>query len=305
MKKIILLINLLILGMIFNSCGDNKEIPESKPVQESIHIYKTDIGYIGDFTVNDEGEVFYLYKSSSKGDSTPYIKKISKEGEIQILKLSPSYGSFEQMINYEGIISYVDYESDIVNYSTKTSEISYYKIKNNKYQSSPQLSAIQKYKDSYLVFDKTSYSLKQYIPSLDKTILIAGSERKGIKDGTGLDVSFEFVSKIQELDGVFYLIDGETNLRQVKKNDKNIFEVTTIISNYKEKINDLTVDKERNLLLCTSENILKLSKENNKLDVLLSKKGAHKFEAKGDYFYFYYFGFISKISIEKAIENFK
>ncbi len=304
MKKIILLINLLILGMIFNSCDDNQEIPEIEP-EESIYVYNADIGYIGDFTVNDEGEVFYLYKSNSKGDSTPYIKKINKEGEIQILKPSPSDGAFEQMINYEGVISYVDYESDIVNYSTKTSEVSYYEIKNNQYQNFPQLSAIQKYKNSYLVFDRTSYSLKQYIPSLDKTFLIAGSERKGIKDGTGLDVSFKFVSKIQELDGVFYLIDGETNLRQVKKNDKNIFEVTTIISNYKEEINDLTVDKEGNLLLCTSRNILKLNKENNKLDILLSKKGADKFEAKGDYFYFYFFESISKISIEKAIENFK
>lgn len=117
--------------------------------------------------------------------------------------------------------------------------------------------------NTYIFFDFNSVGLRRYFPNLETDLLIAGNQTSSIVDDEGRNASFKFVSDIEVLNQEIYVVDNNKTLRKlVKKSESQFFEVTTIINDNENDINDLFVYNNSIYLVINNQGIFKLTNNN-------------------------------------------
>ncbi len=252
---------LFIISVSVFSCSSDSE-PNVQEDKSSIDIdYIVNVGFIADFSINNNNEIIFLRQGNSSGDVNLSLRKISETGKESILD-NPDFSLWGNSMgityskNNDNIYYVTDVEetgSNIYIYSVDMASTSTYSMKpiSSTFSNPIRMNVIESLGDNtYVVFDYSSLSLKRYIPDLNTDVIIAGSNNSSITDGEGLNASFKYVSKMTSHNGVIYLIDDLNNIRKVEEIN-NKFNVTTLISNYSDEFSDLTIDKNGNLLVLT------------------------------------------------------
>lgn len=136
------------------------------------------------------------------------------------------------------------------------------------YYNTAQITAMSRYSNNSIVaFDYNNKTLKFYLPENNLESTIAGSGSAAITDGNGLNASFKYVSKIICKNNKIYVIDDGKNLRKIEYIN-NVYNVTTLVSNFSENMDDLAIDSNNDLyVLVNGKGILKLNNTTNTLDV--------------------------------------
>lgn len=282
MNKLNILKSLLlcIISTSIFSCNSDDSEPNITEDNDSILAdYIVDIGSIKDFSIDVNNEINYIYTGNSSGETSLSIRKINNSGNITVLEETDFslFGNYMGIANSgDGNIYYVtdsnNEGSKVYNYSVNTSSSSSYSMTPI---SSPlvgpiRMSDIENFGDgTYIAFDYSALGLRRYIPSLETDIVIAGSGNSSISDGSGLNADFIFVTEILSVNEMIYVIDDFNNLRKVEENG-NVFNVTTLISDYTDDFNDITVDNNGNILvLVDNKGVYKLNSSNNSLEEYL------------------------------------
>ncbi len=283
MSKLSALGNLFMFVVLvsISSCNSEDSEPDTLPkIDNSILVdYFTDIGFIKDFSVNANNELYYLHTGNSSGESSISIRKISNNGSITVLdELNHSLiGNQMGITNSDDENIYYVTDSyltgdKVYRYSIDSSLLSTYSIAptSSSFIDTTRMSAIESFGDgTYITFDYGVLSLRRYIPNLETDVIIAGSGNSSITDGSGLNAGFQSVTEILSVNEIIYVIDDSNNLRKIEKNG-NDFNVTTLISDYAENFSDITVDKKGNILVLVDlKGIYKLNKSNNSLEEYL------------------------------------
>ncbi|WP_438712542.1 hypothetical protein ACSTS3_09640 [Aquimarina muelleri] len=267
-----------IISISISSCDSDDSEPNIPESNDSILAdYSVNIGFIKDFSINANNEINYMYTGNSSGETSLSIRKINNSGNITVLdEIDFSlFGNHMGITNSgDGNIYYVTDSNNEGNkvyiYSVNTSS-SYSMIPiSSPFVGPIRMSAIESFGDgTYIAFDYSALGLRRYVPSLDTDIIIAGSGNSSITDGSGLNADFIFVTEILSANEIIYVIDDSNNLRKVEENG-NVFNVTTLISDYTDSFNDITVDNNGNILvLVNNKGIYKLNSSNNSLEEYL------------------------------------
>ena len=292
---------------IFSCDSDHSEfkIPEDKDLILADYIAYPD--YIKDFSINANNELNYIHVGDRGGYTRLSLKNINNNGNITILEEIDDllFGNFMGITNSgDGNIYYVTSSRDGGNkvyiHSVNTSSSSSYSMtpKSSPFADPIRMGAIESFGDgTYIIFEHSTLGLRRYIPSLDTDIAIAGSGKSAITDGSGLNADFIFITKILSANGIIYVIDDFNNLRKVEENG-NVFNVTTLISDYADSFNDIAVDNNGNILvLVNNKGIYKLNSSNNSLEEYLIGKSKLTINNRGYSTYSTEWGWFDKFLI--------
>lgn len=301
MKKRILVAAALQLFMVLGSCSSDSG-NDSTPVQEEIKAdYITDVSYADDFVIDGNNNVFLAGQISGEVPSYPF-RKIDADGKVTTLK-SLDYINFnlsKLSISKEGEILLIarnstENSNKIFRFDNNFSELNpFYTMKplSSPFASKIKLISICNNNDNtYFVYDYNNLQIKRFIPELNGDVFVAGSGKKEIKDGTGLNAGFGYVTKIISQNNVLYLIDNMTtgaastfvssNIRKLEYVN-NEWKVSTLISTTNEDAyySDIAFDSKNDLyVLVRGKGIYKLNLLDNTLS--LFKDGEFKV-GKGD-----------------------
>ncbi|PKV51072.1 hypothetical protein ATE84_3141 [Aquimarina sp. MAR_2010_214] len=295
MNKLSALKNLFvfIISISIFSCGSD-DSESNIPNDDSILAdYIANIGSIKDFSINANNEIYYIHTGNSDGGVNLSIRKMSNTGDITVLdELDFSLFGNEMGITNSGDEN-IYYVTDSHNEGNKVHIYSVNSSSSSTYSMTPisspfvgpiRMSAIENFGDeTYITFDYSALGLRRYFPNLETDMIIAGSGDSSITDGTGLNASFKFVTKILSTNEIIYVIDDSNNLRKIEKTG-NEFNVTTVISDYTNSFNDIAVDKNGNILvLVDNKGIYKLNISNNSLEEYLTGEIKLKDSNNGSY----------------------
>lgn len=306
MKKRILLVAVLQLFLTLNSCSsDSGEDYTAPEIEGEIKAdYIADVSSAYDFVTDANDNVFVVGQATTSQIIQHRLQKIDPSGKITLLKDITSYEFFNRvqlaLTNSEEILLIAPFKDEstdkIFRFEKNYSELNpFYTMKP---MSSPSAEKIKLYticnnKDnSYFVFDAANKNIKRFVPELNTDVFVAGSEKNEIKDGTGLNAGFGFVSKIISQNNVLYLIDnlysGVINTTFVSSNIRklefinNAWKVTTLVTTTNEDMpyGDIAFDSKNDLYVLVKEKgIYKLNLKDNALT--LFKEGEFKI-GKGD-----------------------
>lgn len=299
MKKRILTIVALQLFLILNSCSSSDKEPVYIVDNEEI---ETDFiaKNSGDFVITTDDLV---YNVSSKPEYVnPFIEQIDAEGKTTVLK-TLDFTIPKLVLSQSGELLLIS-----PNKTNDSDKI--FRFENNFQQLNPfyvmqaesspfaklaRLGIICNANDgSYFVFDYTSNNIKRVIPELGTDVFIAGSGKREIKDGDGLEAGFGGITKILFHKNIFYLIDNDyknnttsDEISYIRKLEflNNKWTVTTLISTPGVNVyKDLAFDANNNLHVVVSEKgIYKLNLQNN--DLSLYKDGKVKMRKDNRHYY--------------------
>nr|WP_315238670.1 hypothetical protein [uncultured Flavobacterium sp.] len=304
MKKRILLVAVLQLFLTLNSCSSDPGDYSAPEIEGEIKAdYIADVSSVYDFVTDANDNVFVVGQATNQ-IIQHRLQKIDPSGKITLLKDITSYEFFNRvqlaLTDSEEILLIAPFKDEsidkIFRFEKNYSELNpFYTMKP---VSSPSAEKIKLYticnnKDkTFFVFDAVNRNIKRFIPELNTDVFVAGSEKNEIKDGTGLNAGFGFVSKIISQNNVLYLIDdlytGGVNATFVSSNIRklefinNEWKVTTLISTTNEDMSysDMAFDSKNNLyVLVKGKGIYKLNLQDNALT--LFKDGEFKI-GKGD-----------------------
>ncbi|OXG00765.1 hypothetical protein BC749_1011436 [Flavobacterium araucananum] len=302
MKKRILLVAVVQLFLTLNSCSSDSGDNTKDPVVIAGEIkadYIADVSLADDFVIDNNNIVYKI----GQEDITVKLKKIDLEGKISVLKILDftSFYASALSITKEGTVLLVapSNEADrdkIFRFENNFTVLNpFYTMKpiSSPFANKIRLSAIGDNKDNtYFVFDYNNRQIKRFVPELSTDVLVAGSEKKAIEDGTGLNASFGSVSKIVSQNNILYVIDNlytganpvfvSSNIRKLEYVN-NEWVVSTLISNSTNKYLDIAFDPKNELyVLVENKGIAKLNLQNNTLsvfkdgDLLVGKETVHK-----------------------------
>jgi hypothetical protein len=281
MEKRILLVAVLQLFLVLNSCSSDSGNDSGSTLQEKIIVdYVTDMPYTGDFVIDSDNTVYQF------GNSDGELKKIDLEGKItplksfinlvasgsklstlklgEILVISPfNNGDYDKIYRFENNFSELNpfYTMKPIS-SPFASKIRVFSICNNN-------------DNTYFVFDYSNRQIKRFVTELNTDVFVAGSEKNEIKDGTGLNAGFSTVTKIIPQNNILYLIDNldtgngvsfsSSNIRKLEYVN-NEWKVTTLSSTTTETYIDIAFDSKNELyVLIKDKGISKLNLQNNTL----------------------------------------
>lgn len=291
MKKRILLVAVLQLFMVLGSCSSDSG-NDSTPVQEEIKgeikaDYITDVSYVDDFVIDGNNNVFVAGQISGQVSSYS-LRKIDTEGKVTTLK-SLDYINFnlsKLSISQEGEILLIARNSTensdkIFRFENNFSELNpFYTMKplSSPFASKIRLISICNNNDNtYFVYDSNNIQIKRFIPDLNGDVFVAGSGKNEIKDGTGLNAGFGYVTKMISQNNVLYVIDNmstgvsptfvSSNIRKLEYVN-NEWKVSTLISTTNEAVyySDIAFDSKNDLyVLVRGKGIYKLNLLDNSL----------------------------------------
>jgi hypothetical protein len=287
MKKRILIVALLQLFLTLNSCsgGDDYVQPVEEVKGEIQADYITHVSYADDFVIDQNNIVFVT--GQIPGDNLLYTcRKIDPDGKATTIK------SFD-FVNFNSSILSTSKEGDILlipRYHTEDWD-KIFRFQNNfsdlsifytmKSVSSPSASKARLFSicnnndNTYFVFDYNTTQMKRFVAELNTDVFVAGSGKKEIKDGTGLNAGFGTVNKIISKNNILYIIDNlhsasgsdliSSNIRKMEYVN-NEWKVTTLITNVDSYYGDISFDSKNDLyVLVVGKEISKLNLQNNAL----------------------------------------
>ncbi|MBS7233042.1 hypothetical protein KHA90_18630 [Flavobacterium psychroterrae] len=303
MKKRILLVAVLQLFMVFNSCSSDSgsedpvttdDLQKGEIKADFIARYSPD-----DFVINNDDTAFFVGQSSNDKDYIIKFQKIDKNGNLTLLKGITNINllSSRLAVTPTGdflIIAYND-ESEgdkIFRFENNYTDINLFYIMkpiSSPFASKIKLTAITENNDNtYFVFDQGNRHIKRFVPELNTDVFVAGSGKNAIVDGAGLDAGFGSVSKIISHNNALYLIDNlysentlaSSNLRKLEYVN-NQWKVSTLLSTTvtNDAFRDIIFDSKNDLLVLKGKGIYKLNLLDNTLS--LFKDGEIKVAAFG------------------------
>lgn len=289
MKNRVLLAVLLQFFLVLNSCSsdsvDDSVVQEE--IKEEIKVDYIVEGSINDFVINNDNLAYTIGKSQGIDDFFTNLEKIDLTGKKTLLK-QLKYIEFAG----EKLANFASGDILMTSYDSQTNSDKIYRFENNfselnpfytmKTASSPfarpvRLAAIHNNGDnSYFVFDYSTNSMKRVVPELNTDILIAGSEKKEIKDGTGLNASFAGVYRIISQNKILYIVDNNlvagtsstysnSSIRKIEFINKG-WEVITLIESKTDVYKDIAFDSSNNLYVAIKgKGIFKVNLQDNTL----------------------------------------
>jgi len=283
MKKRILLVAVLQVFLVLNSCSseDESTTPTEEIKGEITADYISQVSFTDDIVVNDDNMVYQI----GQVDFGIELKKIDLEGKVtSVKKLNyPNFGESSLSTSKDGILLVAKFhESDtdkIFRFENNFSDLNaLYTMKpiSSPFANKIKLTAICNNNDNtYFVYDYNNKQMKRFVPELNTDVLVAGSEKNEIKDGIGLNASFGFVSKIISQNNVLYIIDNlytgasssfaSSNIRKLEYVN-NEWKVTTLISSTTDTYVNIAFDSQNDLyVLLEYKGISKLNLQNNTL----------------------------------------
>jgi hypothetical protein len=289
MKKQILSVGLFM--MVLSSCSSSdseKSAEEMLPGVQADYFAKMDLRVDG-FVVNNDGNVYAVGPNALTTGSYMYFKKIDPSGNVTIpndlksidftkLKLTNTETGDVLMVTSDTYIT----GNKIFRLENNFSEInSFYTMKptSSPYAKPIRLSEICNNGDgTYFVFDGSTMSMKRVAPTLNTDVLMAGSGKAGITDGTALNASFGYVSQIISRSNILYVIDGsnilgETNtIRKIEYTTEG-WKVTTLISTTTDLYKNIAIDSKNNFyVLVSGKGVYKLNLQNNSMSLYIDDR---------------------------------
>lgn len=305
MKKRILLVAALQLFLTLNSCSSDSGNDSTPPVQEikgEIKAdYITNVSFADDFVIDANNNVFVTGQIPGLVVTYPF-RKIDVDGKMTTLKsldfmdFNPSKLTTSK--NGEILLiarSNTENSDKIFRFENNFSELNpFYTMKpiSSPFAYKIKLASIcNNNDDTYFVFDYNNGQVKRFVTGLNTDVFVAGSGKKELKDGTGLNAGFGYVSTIISQNSILYLIDimtagqssniASSNIRKLEFIN-NEWKVSTLISTTNENAyyNDIAFDSKNDLyVLVNGKGIYKLNPQDNTLT--LFKDGEFKL-GKGD-----------------------
>nr|WP_294931185.1 hypothetical protein [uncultured Flavobacterium sp.] len=289
MKKRILLVAVLQLFLTLNSCsgGDDYVQPVEEIQGEIKADYMTYVSYPDDFIIDSNNNVFVTEEVTGESFSCR-VKKIDSDGKATVIK-SLDFVNFKSSIlstSQDGNILLVarfhstDWDK-IFRFENNFSDLNpFYSMKP---VSSPSATKARLFSicnnndNTYFVFDYNTKQMKRVVTELNTDVFVAGSGKKEIKDGTGLNAGFGTVNKIISKNNILYVVDNlysasgsdllSSNIRKLEYIN-NEWKVTTLISttNSDAYYSDIAFDSKNELyVLVRGKGISKLNIEDNTL----------------------------------------
>ncbi|UWY27735.1 hypothetical protein N4T20_18665 [Flavobacterium sp. TR2] len=327
MKKRVLLVAMLQLFMVLGGCSSDSGNDSSSVDKQKITAdYVADVASTSDFVISNDNRV-YLY-----GEKDFELKEIDLTGKVTSLKafLDANFLNSRLSISKTGEIFLISPESDlnkdkIFRFENNFKELNiFYTMKpvSSPFATKIKLTSIAENKDNtYFVYDFNNKQMKRFIPELNGDVFVAGSEKREIKDGTGLNAGFSIVTKILSQNNVLYLIDNfdpgnseksfSSNIRKLEYVN-NEWKVTTLLSSTTETFIDLAFDSKNEFyVLIKDKGISKLNLQSNTLSAFkegqfevrkenhfygFPSKDIQSMKIKGDDIYITYANYLIKIS---------
>lgn len=300
MKKRIFLVGVLHFFLVLNGCssdsGDNS-IPTEPEVKGEIKAdYISDVSSGDDFIVNIDNTVYNV----GQDNVTIKLKKIDldgKIGELKTLDIS-NFNSSRLSTSKDGSILLIarnnTEDSDkIFRFEKNFSELnSIYTMKptSSPYADKVRLVSICDNNDNtHFVYDYSNRQMKRFVSELNTDVLVAGSGKNEIKDGTGLNAGFGTIINIISQNNVLYITDNlytgasstfvSSNIRKLEYIN-NQWKVTTLVSSTTDQYRDIVFDAKNELyVIVQNKGISKLNLQDNSLSIF--KEGDLKI-GKGD-----------------------
>ncbi|GAA6765928.1 hypothetical protein AAFH68_18670 [Flavobacterium sp. CGRL1] len=305
MKKIILAATALQFLLILNSCSGSDSEPAVTPEEKGeIKADYISNGFINDFVINADNTVYTIGQNQNdKGGIFTSLKKVGLDGKettLNYLDLG-TYNFAKLALTNNGDVLLVAKGNDspdqdkIMRFENNFSELkAFYTMKpiSSPFASKINLFSICNNNDNtYFVFDYNAKNIKRVLPDLNGDVFVAGSGKSEIKDGAGLDASFNTVTKIISMNSILYLIDdvydpstGTYKNSAIRKLEyvNNEWKVTTLVSAANgDHFSDITFDTKNDLYVVSEgKGIFKLNLQNNTLS--LFNDGELKIRAGGN-----------------------
>lgn len=292
MKKRILLVAMLQLFIVLNSCSSdsgNDSTPTEEEIKGEIKADYIINSRASDFVVNNDNTVYQIGQGEDATNGYFIgLKKVDSEGKETLLKTLDlgnfTFGRLSLMNNGDLLlVSKGNPDSDkILRFENNFSVLNpFYTMKpiSSPFASKINLLAISNNSDNtYFVFDYDNKQIKRFVPELTTDVFVAGSGKNEIKDGVGLTASFGAVLKIISFNNVLYVIDNlyESGIGTFKSSTirkleyvNNDWKVTTLISTTSENsYNDIALDSNNGLyVLVKGKGIYKLNLQDNTLSL--------------------------------------
>lgn len=290
MKKKILLVAALQLFLTLGACSSDSGNDATPPVEEikgEITIdYAADITYADDFVIGNDNLVYKIGGNQSSNESVIKLKKIDLTGAVSTFKDLDyfNYLFLRLATSNDGTILLLtgnnsNNSNKIFQFGNNFSELNpFHTIKpiSSPFASKIGLSSICNNNDNTLfVFDYSNKQMKRVLPALGTDVFVAGSGKKEIKDGTGLNVGFSNVTKMISQNNIVFLIDeiypnseaivANYSIRKLESLN-NDWKVTTLISNATDRYTDIALDANNDLyVLIKGKGVFKLNTQDNSL----------------------------------------
>lgn len=283
MKKRILIVVALQFFMLLGSCSSDSDNNDNSGKAEELQKGEIKADFIvhsvDDFVINNDDTAFFVGQTPNDNDYPIKFKKIDKNGNLTLLKGINNYNFLSSKLAVTPTGDFLIITSDddkIFRFENNYKEINlFYTMKpiSSPFANKIRLRAITENNDNtYFVFDQDNGQIKRFLPELNTDVFVAGSGKKEIVDGAGLNVGFGGVSKIISHNNTLYLIDNlytgntliSSNIRKLEYIN-NQWKVSTLLSTTDDdnSFRDIVFDSKNDLLVLKGKGIYKLNLVDN------------------------------------------